>query len=355
MASITTSNGDRFDDRLRQLTSPSPSTDPPTPDPVTADRVTANSVPADPVSTDPATVCPPAAPAEPVAANSETPATTEPWTEQSWEDGDSQIAQIDYLGLHREEKSRDATCRRNGLHVTLVKAQAVPGNEPPMYRPLWSRELELATMPGTSCAPLNVIHSESGDRHIMVFPRLHVFDAGQIETFGEFATFFDQICKGIQYVHTDTRHNVTYRDWTAENIMVDPYGMEPDRDPASIGRRSLISRVFKTQAVTPCYYFIKLGPSHQSSSLVAVPENPDSVACHACRPHISRLHNFVYKHWHLRQKFFQFAPFQNLVNTMGDQTNQFPALGISDIICTFASIPRQRAGPTFLEKLLTIP
>ncbi|KAI9449544.1 hypothetical protein BJY52DRAFT_1419952, partial [Lactarius psammicola] len=153
---------------------------------------------------------------------------THPTAAQFWAENSNVIAQNGYK-LHQRATYRTSTEQQ---------WQAADGS------------LELATKPGTT-PPLPRTSIGSGDQRLLVFPRLHAFNVDQIKTFWEFDTFFTQICKGIQHIHT-TNHNVANRDWTADNIrvMVDPSGMGQPGYPASISRIKalgiLINRVFRT-------------------------------------------------------------------------------------------------------------
>ncbi|KAH9035414.1 hypothetical protein EDB84DRAFT_1269482 [Lactarius hengduanensis] len=151
----------------------------------------------------------------------------------------------------------DATRIRDGFPVVLKKV--LPEERPHelsinrlFSSPEHSRERD------NHCAPLlDVIElpPRFGSQQLMVFPLLRPFNGPRIQTFGEFAAFFTQICEarlhftcsstvlillqGIRFLH---RRNVAHRDCTANNIRV-PAAPRPPR-----------------------YYFIDFGISRQYPS-----------------------------------------------------------------------------------------
>jgi hypothetical protein len=90
----------------------------------------------------------------------------------------------------------DAIRVRDNLHVMLKKVLPEEGPHELRINKLFS-SLELAAMPHNHCAPLlDVIELQRPEpQTLMVFPLLRPFNQLKIQTFGEFVTFFTQICE----------------------------------------------------------------------------------------------------------------------------------------------------------------
>ncbi|KAH9035411.1 kinase-like domain-containing protein [Lactarius hengduanensis] len=125
------------------------------------------------------------------------------------------------------------------------------------------------------CAPLlDVIELSTrfGSQQLMVFPLLRSFNQPRIQTFGEFAAFFTQICEGIRFLH---QRNVAHRDCTANNIMFDSSKMYPKGfHPVKIDRNRKFKGTAKahTRRRPPRYYFIDFGLSRLYPSRDAMDE-----------------------------------------------------------------------------------
>jgi len=94
--------------------------------------------------------------------------------------------------------------------------------------------MPLSSDPRNRCAQLLHVVNLPNDPPIMVHPLLRPFYDPPLQTYGEFVTFYAQICEGVQFMHLN---NVAHRDCTYENIMLDPSNMYPESfHPVEIGR-----------------------------------------------------------------------------------------------------------------------
>lgn len=198
----------------------------------------------------------------------------------------------------------DATRVRDGRRVVLKKVLPVEGPHELQISQMFS-SAEVATNPHNHCVPLlEVIRlSENfGSQQLMVFPLLRPFNRPRIQTFGEFAGFFTQICEarlntlfscviailiphqGMQFMH---QRNVAHRyDWrpypwrlkpnyfesdcTAANIIFSrskPYlrGFLPDMNDRNRTFMGAVSAYMSTRPA-PRYYFIDFGLSRRYPS-----------------------------------------------------------------------------------------
>ncbi|KAH9983844.1 kinase-like domain-containing protein [Russula vinacea] len=125
------------------------------------------------------------------------------------------------------------------------------------------------------CVPLLEILElpEAPEQKLIVMPFLRPFDNPRFQTFGEFVSFFTQICDGLLFMH---ERNIAHRDCTANNIMLDPSGMYPKGfHPVQIDRsrdfRGTAKRFTRTWRPTR-YYLIDFGLSRRYSSRNALDE-----------------------------------------------------------------------------------
>ncbi|KAF8471469.1 kinase-like domain-containing protein [Russula ochroleuca] len=122
----------------------------------------------------------------------------------------------------------------------------------------------LASNPRNHCAPLLDVIQLPNDPPIMVHSQLRTYYNPPFHTYGEFVTFFQQICDGVQFMH---ENHVAHRDCTAENIMLDPSRMYPKSfHPMVIGRTRDFRGKVKGRTRTWCsprYFLIDLGLSRQ--------------------------------------------------------------------------------------------
>ena len=90
----------------------------------------------------------------------------------------------------------DAIHVRDDRQVILKKVHPEEGPHELRNNCLFSSP-ELATIPDNHCAPLlDIIELQNPEPQIlMVFPLLRPFNQPKIQTFGEFVTFFTQICQ----------------------------------------------------------------------------------------------------------------------------------------------------------------
>jgi serine/threonine protein kinase len=208
----------------------------------------------------------------------------------------------------------DATRSMDGEQVMLKSIPVIRGrHELELTRRLSSPELRLE--PRNHCVPLLDTLDLPGayDQKLIVMPFLRPFDEPHFRTYGEFVAFFIQMCEVSQpplvtrseewaeltaldpgspffarakyrpsvrlsaSARKPVSDDITFRDCTANNIMLDPSGMYPQGfHPVQIDRR----RDFKGKSQgydrthrPPRYYLIDFGLSRQYSSRNAV-DNP---------------------------------------------------------------------------------
>ncbi|KAI9447481.1 hypothetical protein H4582DRAFT_6109 [Lactarius indigo] len=169
----------------------------------------------------------------------------------------------------------DATRMRDGLPVVLKKV--LPGDGPNELRinQLFSSE-EHSRVRDNHCAPLlDVIElsGHSGSQKLMVFPLFRPFKQPRIQTLGEFAAFFTQICEGIRFMH---QRNVAHRNFTVNNIMfysskTYPNGFHPAKSVRNWNFGNTTKAYNRTQR-PPRYYFVDLCLSCQYPSRDAMDE-----------------------------------------------------------------------------------
>ncbi|KAH9971414.1 kinase-like domain-containing protein [Lactifluus volemus] len=106
----------------------------------------------------------------------------------------------------------------------------------------------LSLSPRNHCVPLLDVIRLPDDPPIVVNPLLRPFYDPRLQTFGEFVTFFSQICEGVQFMH---ENNIAHRNCTAGNIMLDPSNMYPNSfHPADIKRSKDFRRKAKRYSRT---------------------------------------------------------------------------------------------------------
>jgi len=142
-----------------------------------------------------------------------------------------------------------------------------------------------------------------------------------LQAYGEFVTFFAQICEGIQFMHSN---HVAHRDCTWQNIMLDPTNMYPDSfHPVALGRskdfRHTVKRYSRTRRPTR-YLFIDLGLSRRYDPANGppldeplhggdrtAPEHRDGkTPCNPFPTDVYYLGNLVRQHYVLSCKGFEF-------------------------------------------------
>lgn len=107
----------------------------------------------------------------------------------------------DRLDQLRAATMMDATRLHDGKRVMLKKFLSEEGPHELQISRMLSSEA-VATDPRNHCVPLlDVIElsARSGFQTLMVFPLLRPFYRPRIQTFGEFASFFTQICEVRQH------------------------------------------------------------------------------------------------------------------------------------------------------------
>jgi len=239
----------------------------------------------------------------------------------------------------------DATRWQDGKQVMLKR---VPGG----------RELEITqflSSPGlrredrNHCVPLlDVIElPHTHEQKLMVMPFLRPFNKPRFQTYGEFVTFFTQICDGLEFMH---ERNIAHRDCTANNIMLDPSRMYPNGfHPIQINRRRDLrgqaKRFTRTDRPTR-YYLIDFGLSQQYSSRNALDEPlrggdktaPEHQLGRRCNP----FHTDIYYLGNLiRERFLNiytgFAFMKGLVDAMtNDDPGKRPT--IEEVISMFSRV-----------------
>ncbi|KAH9969267.1 hypothetical protein BGW80DRAFT_1177115 [Lactifluus volemus] len=119
----------------------------------------------------------------------------------------------------------DATQTSDGRYVILKKV--VNGSEEASNELRINRILSESPRPENHCAQLlhEITLDGPNDPLIMVHPLLRPFDDPPLQTYGEFVSFFSQICEGLRFMH---QNNVAHRDFTRDSIMLDPSNMYPE-------------------------------------------------------------------------------------------------------------------------------
>jgi len=157
----------------------------------------------------------------------------------------------------------DATRISDGRPVMLKRLLKKEGPYELQTNRLFSTE-PLSSDPRNRCARLLDVIELPNEDPIMVHSLLRPFDNPALQTYGEFATFFGQICEGVQFLHFN---NVAHRDCTRRNIMLDPTNMYPNSfHPVAMGRskdfRHKVKGYSRTRRPTR-YLLIDFGLSRQ--------------------------------------------------------------------------------------------
>ncbi|KAI9432584.1 kinase-like domain-containing protein [Lactarius indigo] len=228
----------------------------------------------------------------------------------------------------------DATRKRDGRPVMLKKVLLADGPHELRINKLFSSP-EHSREHDNHCAPLlDVIELSTRfeSQQLMVFPLLRPFNQPRIQTFGEFAAFFTQICEGIRFMH---QRNVAHRDCTANNIMLDPSKMYPRGfHPVKIDRNRNFKGTAKsyTRTQRPSrYLFIDFGLSRQYLSRDATDEPlrggdksaPEHRSGRRCNP----FHTDIYYIGNLiRQEFMEKCNgFEFMKDLIASMTRENPA------------------------------
>ncbi|KAN0137417.1 hypothetical protein V8E53_004862 [Lactarius tabidus] len=193
----------------------------------------------------------------------------------------------------------DAIRRHDGQRVMLKKVLSEEGPHELQISRMFSSE-DVVTDPRNHCVPLlKVIElsERSGFQKLMVFPFLRPFDRSRIQTFGGFASFFTQICEGIQFMH---RLNVAHRNCTAENIAFSRSKAHPNGHPSDLNNRNFMGAVKACMKLRPPprYYLVGFEPSVQYPSRDTVDEpwhRGDTLAPeHQSEGHSNPFHTDIY-------------------------------------------------------------
>ncbi|KAI0252045.1 hypothetical protein BJV78DRAFT_1206787 [Lactifluus subvellereus] len=186
--------------------------------------------------------------------------------------------------------------------------------------------------PHNHCAPclhLFVLENSRGGTHsIVVTPWLHPFDKRQFKTFPDFIDFFDEICKGIQFMH---ERNIAYRACTTKNIVwTDPPLVHPDDGTEHPYR----------------YYFLDFGFSRQYKTRGEMGDQPRGRDNFALEHELGVRTDIYNVGLLVREKFldkFQgFGPMRDLVKDMTFPDPWGRPL-IEEVVSTFDPI-KQRLG-----------
>jgi hypothetical protein len=98
-------------------------------------------------------------------------------------------------GSHQLRAAMDATRRHDGKRIMLKKVFSEEGPHELRIAQLFSSR-EVARDPRNHCAPLlDVIELPNTDQKLMVMPFLRPFNNPRFQTFGEFVSFFMQVCE----------------------------------------------------------------------------------------------------------------------------------------------------------------
>jgi len=136
----------------------------------------------------------------------------------------------------------DATRISDGKQVMLKQLLYEEGPYELQINKLFSAE-PLFTNPRNHCVQLLDVIELPNNPPIMVHSYLRPFYDPRFQTYGEFVTFFAQICEGVQFMH---ENHVAHRDCTFMNIMLDPSNMYPESFHPVDNRRS--SKDFRRKA-----------------------------------------------------------------------------------------------------------
>jgi serine/threonine protein kinase len=127
----------------------------------------------------------------------------------------------------------DATRISDGRPVMLKRLLDEEGPYELQINKLFSTE-PLSSDPRNRCVKLLDVIDLPDDPPTMVHPLLRPFYDPPLRTYGEFVTFYQQICEGVQFLHMN---NVAHRDCTYRNIMLEPSKMYPASfHPVNMGR-----------------------------------------------------------------------------------------------------------------------
>jgi len=155
----------------------------------------------------------------------------------------------------------DATRISDGRPVMLKRLFPKEGLEELQLNKLFSTE-PLISDPRNHCAQLLDVIEFPGEPPILVHPMLRLHHDPRFQTYGEFVTFYAQICEGVQFMH---ENHVAHSDCTYGNIALDPSDMYPNSfHPIETKRSRDFRRKAKWHSRTwrpPRYLLIDLGLS----------------------------------------------------------------------------------------------
>ncbi|KAF8263961.1 kinase-like domain-containing protein [Lactarius quietus] len=157
----------------------------------------------------------------------------------------------------------DATRISDGRRVMLKRLLSKEGPYELQINKMFSTEPH-SSDPRNHCVRLLGVIQLPNEDPIMVHSLLRPYDKPPLQTYGEFVTFFAQICEGVQFMHLN---NVAHRDCTWRNIMLDPTNMFPDSfHPVALERskdfRHKVKEYSRTRRPTR-YLLIDFGLSRQ--------------------------------------------------------------------------------------------
>lgn len=253
----------------------------------------------------------------------------------------------------------DATRSWDGRQVMFKKVPA--GSELEIGQFLSSPGLILESH--NHCVPLLDILElpDEPEQKLIVMPFLRPFNNPRFQTYGEFVSFFSQICDGLLFMH---ERNIAHRDCTANNIMLDPSGMYPKGfHPIQINRRRDFRGRAKrfTRTLRPTrYYLIDFGLSRRYNSRNALdqpirggdksaPEHRFGNLCNPFHTDIYYLGNLV------RERFLKlYNGFEFMVGLVDAMTDENPGERptIENVISRFSDI-RDSLSELKLRSLIT--
>jgi len=147
-----------------------------------------------------------------------------PGWEPSWLATNKDFCDVEDGQLNLLRACMDATRISDGRPVMLKRLFEKAGLEELQINKLFSTE-PLVSDPRNHCAKLLDVIELPGDLPILVHPMLRQHYDPRFQTYGEFVTFYAQICEGVQFMH---ENHVSHGDCTYQNIALDPSDMYPN-------------------------------------------------------------------------------------------------------------------------------
>ncbi|KAF9480281.1 hypothetical protein BDN70DRAFT_992808 [Pholiota conissans] len=160
----------------------------------------------------------------------------------------------------------DAIRVKDGRYVMLKRIHKLQsGYNQEVEISLYLSSPELSKDPCNHCVPIYELLEPSDDDtySILVMPLLREFDADRFDTVGECVDFFQEIFKGLQFIH---QQHIVHRDCTGPNVMMDgsvmyPYGFHPVKPHRNREFTGSAKQAYTRTQRPPKYYWIDFGNS----------------------------------------------------------------------------------------------